>query len=220
MIRRLLGVSAIVLTAGLAVAGCAPVNIGAAAIVGNQGISVANLDTQAGKLASAANAYKVQITQQQITQVTLGRLILLQIGDRVAGSAGITVTPAQGQSELNSLLKQQEQSSGTSLTQDQLLTEIGFAPDLASELGRYLAIVNQYETSANGGTAPTSASSPAVTEFNHAQCLAAKSLNIKVNPQFGRLDYTDYAVVNGPDTVSRPSGPVTDSALKGLTPAC
>ena len=32
-------------------------------------------------------------------------------------------------------------------------------------------------------------------KYNKAQCQAAKSLNIQVSPQFGRLDYSTYTVV-------------------------
>ena len=46
---------------------------------------------------------------------------------------------------------------------------------------------------ANGGTAPatgSAAATAAANKLNHAECQAAKALNIPVNPQFGQLDYT------------------------------
>ena len=53
-----------------------------------------------------------------------------------------------------------------------------------------------------------------------ARCRAAKALNVQVNPQFGRLDYSQVAVVAAPGIVSRPAGPAKAPSKSGLTPAC
>jgi hypothetical protein len=145
--------------------------MGAAAIVGDQRLTIANLDTEATKLASAGQAYPSVFTlsQQQITQQTLSWLIRFKINDQLASSAGISVTNRQAQVALAGILAQVQQSSGS---------------------------------------------------LRHQQCLAAKSLNIKVNPQFGRMNYSNYAVVAAADTVSRPSGAVKTTSLSGLAPAC
>ena len=39
-------------------------------------------------------------------------------------------------------------------------------------------------------------------KFNKSQCLAAKSLDILINPQFGELNYSDFSVVAAPSTLS------------------
>ena len=50
--------------------------------------------------------------------------------------------------------------------------------------------------------------------------MAAKTLQIQVNPQFGQLDYSQYAVVSVPSTVAAPPGPAKAASASGLTPAC
>ena len=75
---------------------------------------------------------------------------------------------------------------------------------------------------ANGGKLPTTqADSNTVTAaLTKAQCTAAKSLSIQVNPQFGRLDYSQYTVVANPNTLSQPAGKPSPASTAGLTPAC
>ena len=53
-----------------------------------------------------------------------------------------------------------------------------------------------------------------------SQCTAAKSLAIEVNPQFGRLDYSQLTVVAAPDTLSRLPGVPSAASTSGLAPAC
>jgi hypothetical protein len=74
----------------------------------------------------------------------------------------------------------------------------------------------------NGGKLPsTTAEDNTVTaKLTKAECVAAKSLNIQVNPQFGRLDYSQYTVVPVADTLSRPAGTPSPASTTGLTPAC
>ena len=67
----------------------------------------------------------------------------------------------------------------------------------------------------------TQAESNTVTAaLTKAQCTAAKSLSIQVNPQFGRLDYSQYTVVASPNTLSQPAGKPSPASTAGLTPAC
>ncbi len=214
---------------GLAVAGCAPVKMGAAAIVGDQRVTIANLDTESGRLASAVKSYPgvLTLSQQQITQQTLGWLIRFQINEQFARDNGINISPGEASSALHDIYTagqaQAAQSGINNASQKLILAAYGIPPDLGTELGRYQAIENAYLTQLNGGTMPTSNTAGVNTEvakFQHAQCLVAKSLNIRVNPQFGRMDYSNYAVVAAPDTVSRPSGSVQPASLTGMAPAC
>jgi hypothetical protein len=229
--RRVLGGVAVVAAAGLAVAGCAPVKMGAAAIVGSNSVSIAQLDTEAGMLAAGAKQYPtlVNLTQQQITQETLSWLIRFQIANQVATDNGITVTTAQAQQTLNNIIKgaiaQAESSGVANASQELILVANGIPPNQALELGRYQAIEDDYLASANGGTLPASGSTAltaAENQFTHATCQAAKALSIQVNPQFGRLSYasTPYTVVTTEDTVSRPSGTRPPKPPTGLIPAC
>src|SRR2546423_9720651 len=97
--RRLVTTSAVVVGAALVVTACSPVKLGAAAIVGNDRITIATLDTEVTNLSQTVKLYPgtVQLSQEQLTQQTLTWLIRFEINDELARQAGITVTTAQGQ---------------------------------------------------------------------------------------------------------------------------
>ncbi len=126
MLRRLIKASAIVIGVGLVVTGCAvtPVKMGSAAIVGNERISIATLDTEVTNLSQAAKKYPgvVSLTATQQTQATLTWLIRYQINEEMARQAGITVSPAQAQEALNQAVASAEsaakQQGLTNVTQD------------------------------------------------------------------------------------------------------
>jgi len=227
--RRLITVSAAALGAGLVLAGCgSPVKLGAAAIVGDQRITQATLDTEVTSLSQAAKLYPgtVQLSQQQEVQQTLTWLVRFQINDELARQAGITVSTAQAQQALDQIYaaaKASAQAQGISdVTLKLILVANGIPPNLANEVGRYQAIDEQFVRQANGGTLPTSSADQTTTtnKLNQARCEAAKALNIKINPQFGRLNYTQYAVVTMPSPVSASPGPTKAPSQAGLTPAC
>jgi hypothetical protein len=79
-----------------------------------------------------------------------------------------------------------------------------------------------YQIKANGGKAPTTtAQSDAVTaKYDKAECQAAKSLNIQVSPQYGRIDYSSYTIVAASNLLSAPAGTPSPASTTGLTPAC
>jgi hypothetical protein len=222
--------SALVVGVGL-VTGCAvtPLKMGAAAIVGNQRISIATLDTEVTNLSQAVKRYPgtVNLTATQQTQATLSWLILYQVYEELARQHGITVSPAQGQAALNKAIdnaKTQYEAQGlTNLNRTEILARSGIPPNTADELGRFEAISSMYLAIANGGTAPapgSSAQTAAGTKLGQAQCQAAKTLNIQVNPQFGQLDYSQLQVVAAPATVTRTAGPTTSASPVATAPAC
>jgi hypothetical protein len=231
VLRKVASVAAVTVAAGLAVAGCAPIKMGAAAIVGDNSVSIAQLDTEAGKLAVGVKKYpssQGSLTQQQVTQATLTWLIRFQIAEQVASQNHITVTTAQTTTALNQLVTseaEQAAQSGqpaSSISLASIMVGAGIPPNLTTELGRYLVIGNTYETNANGGTAPSTQAeeTAAGNKYNHANCVAAKSLNIKVNPQFGRMSYTQLNVIDSANTVSLPSGTIPSNEPAGLSPDC
>ncbi len=227
---RVITVSAAALGTGLVVAGCSPVKMGAAAIVGSQRITIATLDTEVANLSQAAARYPgtVQLSQAQKTQKTLSWLVQFKITEELARQAGITITTAQAQQALAQIYnsaKAQAQAQGLSnVTLELILAANGIPPDLSLEVGRYQAIEDEFVKQANGGTMPTTTSEQtAVTaKLQHAQCLAAKSLQIEINPQFGQLDYNQYQVISAPGLVSRSAGPTPapTASPPRLTPAC
>ena len=228
VLRRLVKLSAVALGAGLLVTACSPVKMGAAAIVGNQRITIATLNTEVTGLSRTAKLYPgtVQLSQVQETQQTLTWLIRFKIDDEVARRAGITISTAQAQAALKQILDQAEQGAQaqgiTKVTIDLILVANGIPPNQRDEVGRYQAIDNEFLKQANGGTAPTSqsAQSAATAKLTKARCLAAKSLKIQVNPQFGQLNYNQVAIVAAPGSVSRPAGPAKTQSQAGLSPTC
>jgi hypothetical protein len=232
VLRRLIKASAIVIGAGLAVTGCSvtPVKMGAAAVMTSQRITIATLDTEATNLSQAAKQYPdtIQQTAAQQTQDTLTWLVRFQINEELARQQGITVSTAQAEAALAELYaeakSEAEQEGLTNVTLDFILAYAGIPPNLSAELGRYQAIDNQYVMNVSGGTIPTSSAgqTAATNKLDHAQCVAAKSLDISINPQFGRMDYSQppYQVVSAPSTVSRTPGPTPTASPSGLAPAC
>jgi len=229
VLGRLVGAAAVVIGAGL-VAGCAvtPVKMGSAAIVGNERISIATLGTEVSNLNQAAQRYPgvVTLTPTEETQATLTWLIRYEVNEQVARQAGITVSAAQAEAALQaayqSAAASAEQQGLTNVSLELILAASGIPPSTAAELGRYEAISNEYLKIANGGTVPTSSSAQTAAEnkLNQAECQAAKSLNISVNPQFGQLDYSQFQVVTAPNPVARPAGPTASASPIATAPAC
>jgi hypothetical protein len=207
---------------------CAPVKMGAAAIVGNQRITLSSLDTEVSNLRAAAAPYGSQlpITQSDMPDTVLSWLIRFAVGDQMAATAGITVTQAQVQTARNEITTEAQQDAAEgeipSGGVDVLLVYNGLPPDLLNDLGRYQAQQDAFVEKNNGGKLPTaqSAVTAAEAQISKADCQASKGLNIQVSPQFGRLDYSQFTVVAGPETLSRPAGPASPASTSGATPAC
>jgi hypothetical protein len=217
---------------GLAVTACSvsPVKMGAAAITGGDRISITTLNNQVTNLSQAVKRYPgvVTLTPLQQTQPTLTWLVRYQINDELARQNGITVTTAQAQAALAEIYASAQASAQAqglaNVTLDLVLAANGIPPDTAAELGRYEAIEIQYVKNVSGGALPASAAGQAAAgaSLGHAQCQAAKSLDILINPQFGRMDYSQapYQVVSAPSGVSGSPGPAPDASPSGTAPAC
>jgi hypothetical protein len=223
---RLAALGAVGLGACAVLAACSPVKVGSAAIVGNERITVSSLGTQVTNFNTAAAPYgsQVQLTSTEVPAAVLSWLIRFDIEDQMAASAGISVSAAQvqqGIASVNSQAQQAASQNGLSSAQSVFLNA-GISPQMVPALGKYQAQEVAFAEQANGGKLPaTTAENNAVTaKLNKAQCTTAKSLNIQVNPQFGRLDYSQYTVVPVTDTLSRPPGVPSPASTTGLAPAC
>jgi len=229
VLRRLIAASAAVLGVGLVVTGCSPVKVGAAAIVGHQRITIATLDTEVTDLSQAAKLYPSvgPLTATQETQGALSWLVRFQVTEQLARAEGMTISAAQAQTGLAQFYaagKSQAESDGLSNpTLNLILAAYLIPPNLSGELGRWEAINIQFEEQVNGGKIPTTTAAQTATmaKLQQAQCVAAKTLQIQINPQFGRLNYSEEdQVVSVPGTVSRAQGPAKAASTSGLTPAC
>ncbi len=224
MLRTSMTVTAAVLAALAGIAGCGTVQMGSAAIVGSQGISSATLTSEVNNLTTAYHhskaAIQLQFPLSQAPQQVLGWLVRFRIRDEMAARNHITVTQAQietVQAAINAQARQNHTSTAA------LLVANGLPPELLPQLSRYQAIELAVVRKLNGGQLPTSQA--ALTELGHkfdaVQCHAAKSLAIRVNPQFGRLDYGQLTIVPAVSRLSATPGAVASpSAVPGLTPPC
>ena len=219
VLRRLVKASAVVLGAGLLVAGCGSVKFGAAAITGNQRITIATLTTEVTNLSQAVKQYPgtIQLSPAQETQETLTWLVRFQINDELARQAGITVTPAQAEAalaEIYAAAKASAEAQGLSnVTLDLILAANGIPPNLSAEVGRYQAIQNQFVRQVNGGKIPTidvRRRRPPRPSSSTPSARRPSPWTSQVNPQFGQLDYTQYQVVSAPNPVAAPAGTGAD----------
>jgi hypothetical protein len=150
----------------------------------------------------------------------LSWLIRFAVMDQVAAQNGISVSHAQSEAGLDSLKSVAQQNGFSSTTE--LLVANGIPPQLFPEVGQWEAQQTAYALKLNKGKAPstTAEQTAFTTAIAKSQCQAAKSLSIKVSPQFGRLDYTQFTVVATPNTLSQPAGKPTPASTTGLAPAC
>jgi len=219
--RRVAALGAAGLGACAVLAACGPVQAGAAAIVGDQRITVSSLDTQVSNLQTAAKPFsQLPITTAEMPTAVLSWLIRFAVMDQVAATNGITVSKSQSEAALSSL-KSVAQQNGFAST-NELLVANGIPPQLFPEVGQWEAQQTAYALKLNHGKTPTTTAeqNAFTTAITKSQCQAAKSLNIKVSPQFGRLDYSQYTVVATPNTLSQPAGKPTPASTTGLAPAC
>jgi hypothetical protein len=223
--RRAAALGATGLGACALLAACAPVQAGSAAIVGNERITVSSVDTQVSNLQAAVKHYGSNTIPssapgaqeaQQPTAV-LSWLVRFAVMDHLAADKGITVSQAQSAaalSSLNAVAQQEGAANGTVL-----LLANGVPPQLFPDFGRWYAQDTAYGTKVNGGKAPTTQAEQ--DKINQAQCQASEPLNIRVSPQFGRIDYAaaSFGVVPAGDTLSRPAGSPSPASTEGLTAA-
>ncbi len=132
----------------------------------------------------------------------------------------MVVTNGESQRALTSLAHQTGRTGPAFI---QLVVANGLPPDMLLELGRYEAIQNSLFARLNGGTLPkTQARIQALSPvFSERECVAAKTLNIQVNPQFGEMDYGTLSVIPAKSPLSAPTVPAAAPSTKPrLTPPC
>lgn len=227
MPRTPLKLAVAVLGVGVVVSACGSVRMGAAAITGGQRISSTTLSNEVSDLSRAYQADKksvqLQFPASQMPQQVLSWLVRFRVWDQVARRDGITVTPADvvaAKQQITNSIKQ----SGESGTLTQVAVANGLPPDQLDALGRYQAIQSKLASRLDGGKAPTttSASQALENKLNRSQCVAAKSMNIQINPQFGTLNYSDFLIVLAPNTLSKPQSvaPTPAASRPVTTPPC
>jgi hypothetical protein len=211
------------LAGALAVTGCAQTRLGAAALYNpDQRISSSKLTSEVANLNAGFEKYKgkVQVgyTVAEEPQQVLTWILRFAALDRVAAREGIKVTPAQAQHELQAEEAQVAQGGDTL---PEAAVAAGLPPDMLNQLGTFVSIEVQLDNKLDNGTAPkTNAQSTALTaKVNRLQCVATKNMDIKVNPQYGVFDYSQFTVVSAPVGLSAPSPKPSASKIQ-TTPKC
>ena len=224
MLRTSIKVTAGILAVLGGLTACGTVRMGQAAITGDQGISTATLTNEVNNLEAAYRAsngaVQLQFPLSEAPRQVLSWLVRFRIREQMAVRNGVTVTRADIQRARATIAAQARQSQVSLVN---LAVANGLPPDLLPELGRYQAIESALVRKLDGGRLPTSQTglNALSQQLNTIQCRAASSLAIKVNPQFGRMDYSQLSVIPAAPTLSAPQGGVpTPSPKPQLTPPC
>jgi hypothetical protein len=231
VLRTSMKMAAAALAAGAVLTACGPVKMGAAAVMTGQRIPISTLAAEVSNLNQGYLRYKSKISLQfpasQMPQQVLGWLVRFRVRDQLAAARGIKVTPAQVQAAF-AMIKSQAQSStpGTPVNLAELAVANGLPPNLLPALASYQAVETVLVNRLDGGSLPKSSAAQQAlgTQFARTECLTAKGLDIKINPQFGTLDYSQYSIVPAPTTLSAagpsPSPAASPSATPQLAPPC
>jgi hypothetical protein len=210
------------IAATCALAACGPVQLGSAAIVGGERISATTLTNEVANLKQAYQAGKSRIQLQfplsEAPQQVLAWLVRFRVRDQLAARNHVTVNSGQSERALAAIAAQ---AGPTGIKN--LAVANGLPPDLLPALGRYEAIQTALINKMDGGRLPqsTAAQQAIGTALNLRQCRAAKSLNIRINPQFGRMDYGQLTVIPAATPLSAPVTPSpSPSTAPQLKPAC
>jgi hypothetical protein len=223
MSRRLARAVAAALAAGLALSACSTMKLGAAAVTNNGRITTGALTADVASLNAAyaddkAKHLSPQRPVGQETQQVLSWLILFKVYDEVAAQNGISVTNAQQQQAVSSF---QSQASAHNLSLAQFLSAGGaLPPNLVPQFMRAAAIQAALANKIDGGVSPRSQSGQAAlnAQLSRFQCMAAKNLNLSVNPQYGQFDYTTYAIVLVPPSLAANAVPAPTPSLRANPP--
>lgn len=222
-IRRLAVAGPVAMAVVVAVAGCSQAKLGAVALYGgNHRITSVQLADEVANLNTGYQEFKgkaqIPYKPPEMSRQVLSWLLRFATVEKMGARAGITVTPAQAQAELASEAARAKQA-GDTLREVAVLN--GLPPDQLAELGRWFSIQVQLEKKFDGGTPPKTSAAQARLQarLGRAQCLAAKSLRISVNPQYGAYNYVQFNVVPSVSMLSAtPGKPASPPA--GQHPQC
>ncbi len=220
---RWLAAAAAAAAGALAVTGCGQTQLGAAALYSNHRISSTTLASEVANLNTGFQAdqrkLQIQYTKADMPRQVLSWMLRFATANQVAKRNGITVTPAEAQRQLNDE-KARAGQAGDTLEEAAVLN--GLPPDLLPQLGRWIAIQLKLQDKLDNGVAPTTAAAQRALQLkvSHVQCVAAKSLDIKVNPQYGDYDYSQFAVVPSTSKLAAAPGQSSPSPAPQLTPKC
>ena len=183
--RTALLLSAAIAAAPLLTACASDAHPGAAAVVGGQRITVAQLETRVNEVRDAQRAAVADDTQYAqaiaktgtLTRDTLHSMVLDRVLHRAAEDAGITVTRKEIQTMRAGL---EQQAGGAKGLETAWLQQYGIAPERLDDNLRL-----QLEAQKLAAALGTDTSQPA---FWAALSKASKELGVDLNPRYGTWD--------------------------------
>jgi len=196
------------------VTACAPVQTGAAATVGSERIPTSTLASDVAALNKVYQANpglqrNVQYKPAQMPQLVLMWLVRFKILDDLTRRAGVQVTTADVQTGVAAASQQIERQTGTRVTPAVFAMFNALPPDLTNQYGRFEASIEKLAVAYTGAKDASSLSAAQQQQFSQRitaeVAAAAKRLDIKINPRFGRLNTTQLTIGAAPDTLSRPA---------------
>ncbi|MFD5803550.1 MULTISPECIES: SurA N-terminal domain-containing protein [unclassified Streptomyces] len=166
---------------------------GAAAVVGDQRITVSQLENRVDEVRAAQRAAVPDDTQYQqvvaqtgtLTRDTLHGMVLDQVLHRAAQDAGVTVTRKEAQAMRAGL---EEQAGGPKQLETAWLQQYGVAPERLDDNLRL-----QLEAQKLAESLGTDTSRP---EFWQALSKASAKLDVDLNPRYGTWDVRKSSRVN------------------------
>ncbi|MEV7345727.1 SurA N-terminal domain-containing protein [Streptomyces sp. NPDC093544] len=181
--------AAIVAAAPLLTACGSEAHPGAAAVVGGQRITIAQLDGRVNEVRTAQRAattdeaqYKQAVSQtSSLTRDTLHTLVLDRVLDQAAKNAGVSVSRKDTQQLRTSL---EEQAGGAKALESAWLTQYGVAPKRLDDSLR-TEIEAQKLAAAIGADMNTTEGQ---ATFWKAMSEASKKLDVDLNPRYGAWD--------------------------------
>jgi peptidyl-prolyl cis-trans isomerase SurA len=161
----------------VALAACDANQVGAAAVVGGERITVAELQEHTREVVEVTGADATG-DQAEIQLGVLNRMISFQLNDQVARDAGITITEAQIDEFIaDQLIPQTPEGDLTPLLAQNWLTE-----DTLRDAVRQVLTIEEI-----GGS----------EAYVEAISAAAQELGVEVNPRYGTWDGTQVAQASG-----------------------
>lgn len=204
--RRALRWAVLGITGTVAVAGCgssAPSwwRPGSAVLYGNTRVTNSQLASESANLLTGYDTFKGKLGSQlsyspaDIPRQVLTWMLRIATINALAAREHVFVTSAGVQRTevtYRKLLAQQR------ATLPEFAVSLGLPPDMLLQFSRLVAVQDKLENRLDNGKPPaqgTAAFNKLTLTISHLQCVAAKGLDIQVNPQYGVFDYSRFQVV-------------------------
>lgn len=203
--RRRLKIVGMVCVAGIAAAACSPAKMGAAAMVGDQRVTVDQLEKAVGNWQQAYNADPLPSNQMrlldnsQIPRSVLYNLVLFKVADEAAERQGVRVSEGE--------VDQAITASGGERRLRQAAVTLGVPPQKGRDYVRFQLDLQKIAGSL--GSQPTNVQQQQQLQAKLSKVIVttARSVKIDVNPRYGTFDYKQLGIVAGKDRLSKPETP-------------